>query len=134
LPVTLNQNQAATLSVEFDPTTAGSATGQLTIKSNSSTNPTATISLSGTGQASAYLISLTWQAPSSPSDPIAGYHVYRSPNGSSSYELVGSVTDTQLAYSDNGVQNGQTYDYIVKSVDSSGIESVPSNTAMVAVP
>jgi hypothetical protein len=45
----LNPGQAATLSVEFDPTAAGAATGQLTITSNSSANGTAVISLSGTG-------------------------------------------------------------------------------------
>ena len=36
-PVTLNPNQSATLNVQFDPTAAGAATGQLTINSNSST-------------------------------------------------------------------------------------------------
>jgi Abnormal spindle-like microcephaly-assoc'd, ASPM-SPD-2-Hydin len=48
-PVTLNPNQIATVSVEFDPTTAGAATGALTIASSSSSDPTATVSLSGTG-------------------------------------------------------------------------------------
>ena len=48
-PMTLNPGQQATLSVEFDPTAVGAATGQLTITSNSSTNGTAVISLSGTG-------------------------------------------------------------------------------------
>jgi fibronectin type 3 domain-containing protein len=134
MPMTLNPNQTATLSIEFDPTTAGSASGQLTIKSNSSTNPTATISLSGTGEASSYLVSLSWQAPGSSSDPVASYNVYRTPSGSSSYQLVGSVSDTELAYKDNGVQSGETYNYIVESVDSSGNESVPSNTATVSVP
>ena len=50
-PVTLNPNQAMTLNVQFDPTTAGAATGQLAIQSNSSTNSTAVINLSGTGTA-----------------------------------------------------------------------------------
>ena len=51
LPATLNPGQATTLQVAFDPTVVGSATGQLTITSNSSTNATAVISLSGTSQA-----------------------------------------------------------------------------------
>jgi hypothetical protein len=50
-PATLNPGQAATLNIVFDPTSAGVATGQLTITSNSSTNGTAVISLSGTGTA-----------------------------------------------------------------------------------
>jgi hypothetical protein len=50
-PTTLNPGQAATLNIEFDPTTVGAAAGQVTITSNSSTDPTAVISLSGTGTA-----------------------------------------------------------------------------------
>jgi hypothetical protein len=34
----------------------------------------------------------------------------------------------------NNIQDGATYDYIVESVDSSGNESVPSNTASVQIP
>jgi hypothetical protein len=50
-PTTLNPNQDATLNIEFDPTVVGAATGQLTITSNSSTNNTVAIGLSGTGTA-----------------------------------------------------------------------------------
>ena len=50
-PVTLNPNQSVTLNVQFDPTAAGAVTGQLTIRSNSSTNSTAVVDLSGTGTA-----------------------------------------------------------------------------------
>jgi hypothetical protein len=51
LPVTLNPSQAAILYLQFDPSAAGAATGQLTITSNSSVNPIAVIGLSGTGTA-----------------------------------------------------------------------------------
>jgi hypothetical protein len=47
-PLTLNPAQSVTLNVQFDPTTAGASSGQLTIASNSSTNGTAVISLAGT--------------------------------------------------------------------------------------
>ena len=50
-PVTLNPNQSVTLNVQFDPTATGPASGQLTIQSNSSTNSTAVVNLSGTGSA-----------------------------------------------------------------------------------
>ncbi len=135
-PLTLSTNQTATLSVEFDPTAAGAASGSLTISSNSSTNSTATVSLSGTGESStSYEVNLTWDAPSSSSDPVAGYNIYRAPSGSSTYTLMGSVTSSELAYTDsNNIADGQTYDYIVESVDSSGNESVPSNMASVAIP
>ena len=50
-PATLNPGQQATLYIQFNPLTVGVATGQLTITSNSSTNGTAVISLSGAGAA-----------------------------------------------------------------------------------
>jgi hypothetical protein len=133
-PLALNPNQTATLTVQFDPTSAGAASGTLTIVSNSSTNGTAAIGLSGTGQTSSYEVNLTWDAPTSSTDPVSGYNVYRSPSGGSTYQLVSSVSSTQLAYPDNSVQDGQTYDYIVESVDASGNESAPSNMASVIIP
>jgi hypothetical protein len=48
-PLTLNPGQKATLSVQFQPTVAGAATGLLTIISNSTTNSVQSISLSGSG-------------------------------------------------------------------------------------
>jgi hypothetical protein len=135
-PLTLSAEQTVTLSVEFDPTAAGADSGTLTISSNSSTNSTATISLSGTGGSSeTYEVDLSWDAPSSSSDPVAGYNIYRSPSGSSSYTLMGKVSSSELAYTDgSNIQDGQTYDYIVESVDASGNESVPSNMANVTIP
>jgi fibronectin type 3 domain-containing protein len=65
---------------------------------------------------------------------VAGYNVYRSPSGSSSYVQINTAAVTQTTYVDAAVQNGQTYDYIVESVDPSGVESAPSNMAAVIVP
>ena len=48
-PATLNPGEQATLYIQFNPLVVGSATGQLTITSNSSTKGTAAIGLSGTG-------------------------------------------------------------------------------------
>jgi hypothetical protein len=132
-PITLNPNQTATMSVQFDPTTSGTATGQLTIASNSSTNPTSAISLSGTGEVSD-AVTLTWAAPVTSPDLVAGYNIYRSVSGGSNYQLLYSVSETQLAYTDDNVQSGQTYDYIVESVDGSGDDSAPSNMASVTIP
>jgi Abnormal spindle-like microcephaly-assoc'd, ASPM-SPD-2-Hydin len=130
-PVTLNPGQAVTLSVQFDPIAIGSATGLLTIKSNSSVTPTATISLSGSGMP--HEVDLNWNPPSGYTDPIVGYNVYRAPSGSSSYQLIGP-SDAQTTYADTTVQSGQSYDYIVKTVGSTGMESAPSNVSSVAVP
>jgi hypothetical protein len=131
LPATLNPGQSLTLNVQFDPGATGSYTGKLTVSSNSPTSPTVTVSLSGTG--GPHEVDLTWSAPSGSSDPIAGYKVYRAPGGTSSFAVVDSM-DTQAAYTDSGVQGGQSYSYYVTSVDSSGVESSPSNTTTVTVP
>jgi hypothetical protein len=48
-PITLSPGQSTTLSVQFETSSLGAEAGQLTIASNSSTNPTAMIALSGTG-------------------------------------------------------------------------------------
>jgi len=133
-PLTLNPNQMATLSIEFDPTSAGAVTGQLTITSNSSGGSSTVVSLSGTGQAVSYEVNLSWDAPSSSSDPVAGYNVYRSPSGAGKYAQLNSTAVTQTSYADTTVQDGQNYDYIVESVDASGVTSLPSNTATVAIP
>jgi hypothetical protein len=131
-PLTLNPNQTATLSVQFDPIIAGLATGQLTITSNSSTGTSTVVSLSGTK--APLQVSLTWDAPSSSPDPVAGYNVYRSPSGAGNYQQVNPSVVAQTAYVDTTVQAGQNYDYIVESVDASGVTSVPSNMASVAIP
>ncbi len=56
-PVTLNPGQTVSLQVSFAPTTAGSATGKITISSNSASGTTSTISLTGTGVSSQLAVS-----------------------------------------------------------------------------
>ncbi len=133
-PLTLTPNQTVTISVQFDPTVAGSATGTLTVSSNSSTGTSTLVSLTGTGTAAAYQVNLSWSAPAGSSDPIAGYNVYRSPSGSSSYQQLNPTVLTDTTYVDTTVQDGQTYDYIVESVDASDVTSAPSNVAIVPIP
>jgi hypothetical protein len=133
-PLTLSPNQTSTLSVQFDPTAAGAVSGSLTITSSTTSVGTVVIALSGTGVASSYEVNLNWDAPTNSTDTIAGYNVFRSPSGGSSYAQLNSSVVTQTTYVDGAVQNGQTYDYIVESVDASGAESVPSNTAAVTIP
>jgi hypothetical protein len=134
LPLTINSGQAATLNVQFDPTTAGTATGTLTIVSTDLANPTMTVSLSGNGVTITYGVDLSWSAPTSSTDPVAGYNIYRSPSGASSYQQLNSAVVTQATYADNTAQAGQSYDYMVESVDASGVESAPSNIASFTIP
>ncbi len=129
-PLNLAAGQSATLNLQFDPTTTGAVTGQVKIVSNSSTNPTPVISLSGTGEP--HEVSLSWQAPVSPKDPAVGYHVYRATGGGTGYQLLGS--QAQLTYVDTTAVSGQSYNYVVKAVDASGVESTPSNMTSVTIP
>jgi hypothetical protein len=135
-PVTLNPSLAVTLEVQFDPTTTGALTGQLTIQSNSSTNGTAVISLRGTGVSASgsHQVALSWDAPSSSSDPVVGYDIYRATDGSSTYQLLNSSADTQTTYVDTNVEAGATYVYYVTSVDSSGVQSTSSNEVTATIP
>ncbi len=105
-PVTLNPNQSVTLKVQFDPHGRGCGERTVTIKSNSATGSTTQVTLSGTGTAVQHYIDLTWNAPSSSADPVAGYNVYRSADGGGSFTKLNSSPDSQMDYTDNAVQSG----------------------------
>ncbi len=134
LPVVLNPGQSATLGVQFDPATASANSGQLTIASNSSSTPSAIVGLIGTGTTTSYQVNLNWTAPASSSDAVSGYRVYRSADGGVSFQLLNSAIDTSTTYADTDVQIALAYVYQVTSVDASGVESPPSNTANVTIP
>jgi hypothetical protein len=133
-PQTLTPGQTATLGVQFDPTVLGASPGVLSVVSTSSTNGTAAIDMSGTGIASSYVVNLSWNPPTDSPVPLAGYNLYRSLAGSSSYQLLNSSVDTGTTYVDHTVQDGLSYDYIVESVDQSGVQSEPTSPVSVAIP
>jgi Abnormal spindle-like microcephaly-assoc'd, ASPM-SPD-2-Hydin len=132
-PVTLKPGLAVTLDVQFDPAAAGAATGQLTVRSNSSTNSVAVSSLNGAGNVVTHQVALSWESPASSAVPIVGYNSYRS-TGGSTYQLLNASPDAETTYVDSKVQPGVTYDYVVTSVDSSGLESAPSNAVAATIP
>jgi hypothetical protein len=127
LPATLNPGQTLLLTLIFDPTKTGSATGQLKIASNSSTNSNVTLNLTGT--ATPHKVELNWNPPTT---SVSQYKVYRATGGTGSFKNLG-VTG-QTTYSDTTVQSGQRYDYYVTSLGSAGGESKPSNTTTVSIP
>lgn len=124
-PLSLASGQAATLNVVFAPTSAATASGQLSIASNAGNS---TVSLSGTGTTAK--VNLAWNASAS----VSGYYVYRAPSGSTSYQKLNASLDSATSYTDTTVAIGQTYEYYVVSVNSAGALSAPSNTTTVAVP
>lgn len=128
-PVTLNPGQSATVNVQFDPASAGVFTGQLTIASSASTD---SLPMTGTGQA--HQVRLSWTAPAGSTDPVTGYNIYRASSGTNGLQRVNGTADMQTVYVDTAVQSGSTYDYLVKSVDASGVESAASNMATASIP
>ena len=132
LPVTLNPGQSSTLEVGFDPTTATSYSGRLTIGTNVASP---TVTLSGTGVTGiTYAVNLNWSAPTGSTDPVVGYNVYRAPSGSNTFQRLNASADTQTTFTDSSVQSGTGYNYYVKSVDAQGVESPASNTMTVTIP
>jgi len=134
-PIVLNPGATAPLTIKFAPVATGSVTGLLTVASNSSSGSTSSVGLSGFGEAPVpHSVDLTWTPPSSSSVTITGYHIYRAIAGSGTYTLLNSSLDTQTAYTDSTVAAGTTYTYEVKSVDSAGVESTPSNQFTATIP
>jgi fibronectin type 3 domain-containing protein len=85
---------------------------------------------SGTGTVQ-HAVSLSWT--SSTSAGVVGYNLYRGTVSGGPYTQIVS-RDSAPTYSDNTVVGGQTYFYVVTSVDGSGAESVYSNQAQAVVP
>ena len=149
--VVLLQSNTASLTVPPSTTvTSGNSTASFhatVLAVNSSVTATITASLNGVSVSSAlqllaaggsttatqHTVNLNWMPPTSATD-LAGYHVYRSFAGSSSFQLLNSSLAPQTTYADASVLAGQSYDYQVRSVNSTGAESDPSNIATVTIP
>jgi hypothetical protein len=130
--LTLTPNQTATLTVMFDPTTAGAVSGaSVTIVSNAGG---LVIPLSGTGTAAAQdSVSLTWTASSS--SDVTGYYAYRSTTEGSGYVKLNPTSPTSTEeYTDSTVESGTTYYYVVTAVDNSDVESDYSAPATAVIP
>jgi hypothetical protein len=134
-PVTLNPGSTATVTIKFQPTVAGAVSGKLTLSSNSSSGSTSSVVLTATGEAEAtHSVTLSWSAPSSTTDPVAGYHIYRAVAGTTTFTLLNSTIDVQTSYVDSSVAGGTSYQYEVKSVDQGGVESAASNMFTATIP
>ena len=127
--VTLSAGQAASFSVTFTPTAAGSDAGSASVVSTAANSPLS-ISLSGSG-AQPHFVSLAWSETSS---GVVGYNIYSSTQPSGPYSRLNTAPVATMAYTDNTVQSGQTYYYWITALDSSGDESVFSTDVAVTIP
>jgi hypothetical protein len=130
--ITLGPEQSATVAVSFDPKTAASVSGAVTISSNATNSPVR-IALSGTGGSqAAHSVALSW-APSS-SSGVVGYHVYRGTVSGGPYSIVTSSAVSATNYTDSSVLAGHLYYYVVRAVESNGVESKNSSQVSADIP
>jgi hypothetical protein len=130
----LTPNQSTTLSVSFTPAAAVALAGGVTITSNAS-DSSAMIALTGKGTQPppvVHSIILTWGA--STSSGVVGYNVYRGTVSGGPYTLVTTSPVAITSYTDTTGQQGQTYYYVVTSIDSSNVQSGYSNVVSATIP
>lgn len=133
-PVTLNPATAISITIQFDPSAVGAASGTLTFTSDSTAGATRVVNLSGNGATIQHYVDLSWNAPASSPALVSGYNIYRATGSSENYELLNSLAEFQTTYLDVAVVSGMAYKYCVKSVDAAGTESVPSNQVTITIP
>jgi hypothetical protein len=127
----LSAGSSATLNVTFAPSAAGTLNGSVTVTSNA-TNPTVTISLTGTAvQPTSHSATLDLTPNSS---NVTGYNVYRSSKSNGPYTRLNSPLVTSTTYVNSTVVASQTYYYVATSVDSAGDETLYSNQVSATIP
>ena len=130
--VILAPSQAVTVSIGFNPAAAGKAQGSLSVTSDGLGSGVVRIALSGSGEAtsSKHSVALSWQA----SSQAIGYFIYRSSKGRGALSKLNAALDESTSFIDSAVASGETYEYVVTSVNSSNIESAASNQITVKIP
>ena len=127
--IVLTGGQSASLDLTFAASSAGSVTGGVTLVSNAS-NSSLTIPVSASGVNPS--VSLSWAADSS---ATGGYDVYSSTVSGGPYNLLTPTPVTMPAYTDNTVQAGLTYYYVVTALDATtNTQSGYSNEVSVVIP
>jgi hypothetical protein len=129
--MTLAPNQSASVYVNFSPTATGSASGTVSIASNTviSMVPVGVSGVGVTSQETMHSVALSW-IPSSSN--VVGYFIERSNVTGGPYTRVNATPDYNSSYEDTVLASG-IYFYVVTSVDSNNIESGPSNEAQAVI-
>ena len=137
---TLTPSQSTTVTITFDPKAAGAVTGALAIASNAINSTSVTLSGAGVTASSSsstststvkHSVALNWSPSAS---AVTGYFVYRGTISGGPYSKLFASADTAPSYKDSSVSDGQTYYYVVTSVDSSNVESAYSNQVSATIP
>jgi len=78
-------------------------------------------------------VDVAWDQSSS--TDVQGYKVYRSQISGGPYTLIsGTLSASTLQFTDSSVLSGQTYFYVVTSIDTNGLESVHSTEVNAQIP
>jgi hypothetical protein len=121
---------ASTGAISGTPTSAG--TSNFTVRVTDANSLTATQALSITISPAAPVnvsVALAWDASTS---SVIGYNIYRGTTSGGPYVKLNSIPVVGTTYTNNTAVSGQTYYYVVKSVNSSNVESIPSNEVIAA--
>lgn len=78
-----------------------------------------------------HVVDLNWKA--SPSSDVAGYNIYRSPDGVN-WKKVNTGLIGSTLYADSSVSNGSTYYYAATALDISGHESSKTAAVKAVIP
>jgi HYDIN/CFA65/VesB-like, Ig-like domain len=128
-PLSLPAGQSVPFTIKFSPQISGTASASISFLGSASS---ATETVTGTGAApTQHSADLSWSP--SPST-VVGYNVYRGTASGGPYAKVNSSLDPSTLYTDNTVQNGQTYYYVSTAVNSAGAESGYSNQLQMVIP
>lgn len=130
--LTLQPGQTHSVGVVFAPTTAGNASGSITI---ATVSKTVSVALSGSGvsgSTSSHTVSLSWTASTSPS--VVGYYVERATTSGGPYQILNSSPEMATSYVDSTVLDDKEYYYVVVSVGKTGEESKASAQVSATIP
>jgi hypothetical protein len=136
LPVTIAAGKSVAFNAVFTPQIVAIDSGTVSFISTAANSPTV-LSLTGVGaSAPVYSVSLSWDPSTSVAAgyPLVGYNVYRGTISGGPYAKINSTVDPNTVYTDNSVQDGQTYYYVTTAVAADGQESAYSNQTRAVIP
>jgi hypothetical protein len=123
---------STTTSLNLTGTPKNAATSSFTVKATDCGGDTSQRAYKIVIQATEnHVVDLSWKA--STSSNVAGYNVYRSPDGATWKKINASLIASTL-YSDSTVSNSSTYYYAATTVNISGHESNKTSPIKVVVP